>query len=45
MNIDFFVAFAVLEFFVFCVFLSARDIQVVRLMTLIADVVYVNQAD
>ena len=29
----------------FCVFLSARDIQVVRLMTLIADVVYVNQAD
>jgi len=29
---------------VFCVFLSARDIQVVRLMTLIADVVYMNQA-
>lgn len=28
----------------FCVFLSARDIQVVRLMTLIADVVYMNQA-
>ena len=45
MNIDFFVAFVVLEFFfVFCVFLSARDIQVVRLMTLIADVVYMNQA-
>ena len=44
MNIDFFVAFVVLDFFVFCVFLSARDIQVVRLMTLIADVVYMNQA-
>ena len=33
-----------IDFFVFCVFLSARDIQVVRLMTLIADVVYMNQA-